>query len=223
MIFLIGFLTVVLILICAFVTLVILMQRPSANAGMGSALGGGAQEQVFGADTGNVLTKWTIYGTAAFFILAFGLYLMHMSRIDASDQPQGAGISAIGADEQAEEEKDSEQENTINVDSTDPEAADKVQQGLMEKLKEATDKAQQDKEAAGEATTNEQPAESDTDIDQLMQDIEVEGTDEETAREIKRGIAEEIRKVQQRDDQQQENESTGTTPETPETSGTAAE
>ena len=35
---------VALFLVCILVVLVILMQRPSANAGMGSALGGGAAE-----------------------------------------------------------------------------------------------------------------------------------------------------------------------------------
>lgn len=83
---LIGFFTVALLLLCAFIVLIILMQRPSANAGMGSALGGGAAESAFGGQTANVLTRATIMGAAAFFILCFVLYIAHMARIDASQQ-----------------------------------------------------------------------------------------------------------------------------------------
>ena len=50
---------VALFLVCILVVLVILMQRPSANAGMGSALGGGAAETVFGGESANVLSKMT--------------------------------------------------------------------------------------------------------------------------------------------------------------------
>ncbi|MDR1457265.1 MAG: preprotein translocase subunit SecG [Puniceicoccales bacterium] len=68
------------ILICAsiFTTLVILMQRPSANSGMGSSLGGGAVESAFGSDTTKVLTKWTIGGIVTFFIVAFFLSMMQI-------------------------------------------------------------------------------------------------------------------------------------------------
>jgi preprotein translocase subunit SecG len=77
--FLLIFFTAVLILISGFVVLVILMQRPSANAGLGSALGGGAAESALGAQAGDILTKITMYGCVAFFITAFGLYLGFMA------------------------------------------------------------------------------------------------------------------------------------------------
>ena len=73
--FLLGFGIVVLLLLSLFIILVVLMQRPSANAGMGSALGGGAAEQAFGAETGNILTKATVWSTILFFLLCFGLFL----------------------------------------------------------------------------------------------------------------------------------------------------
>lgn len=78
--FLIGFFTLVLIGISAFVILLVLMQKPSANAGMGASLGGGAAESAFGGETSNVLTRLTIYGAVAFFVIAFGLYLAQISR-----------------------------------------------------------------------------------------------------------------------------------------------
>lgn len=76
----ISFLTFVLILVSLFMVLVILMQRASANAGMGSAFGGGVTESAFGADTTNILTKATKWSAFAFFILALVLYLLYMSQ-----------------------------------------------------------------------------------------------------------------------------------------------
>ena len=66
------------ILVCAsvFTVLVILMQRPSANAGMGAALGGGAAEAAFGGDTTRVLTKWTASGIITFFVVSFILSML---------------------------------------------------------------------------------------------------------------------------------------------------
>jgi preprotein translocase subunit SecG len=74
-----SLLTFVLVCTSVFVVLVILMQRPSTNAGMGSALGGGAAESAFGSDTTKVLTRWTVYGIVTFFIVAFVLSMVHIS------------------------------------------------------------------------------------------------------------------------------------------------
>jgi preprotein translocase subunit SecG len=71
---LLGILTFVLILVSLFLILVVLAQK-SSDAGMGSAIGGGAAEAAFGADTNNVLSKSTIYSSILFFVLAFALYL----------------------------------------------------------------------------------------------------------------------------------------------------
>ena len=71
---------VALFLVCVLVVLVILMQRPSANAGMGSALGGGAAETVFGGESANVLSKMTTTLTVILFVLSFGLYLGFVAR-----------------------------------------------------------------------------------------------------------------------------------------------
>ena len=70
-----GILTFVLILVSLFLILVVLAQKAKSDGGMGAAMGGGMAEAAFGADTGNVLSKATINGAIAFFVLAFALYL----------------------------------------------------------------------------------------------------------------------------------------------------
>jgi preprotein translocase subunit SecG len=71
---LLGILTFILIIVSIFLVLVVLAQK-SKDGGVGAALGGGATEAAFGADTGNVLTNATKYATIVFFVLAFALYL----------------------------------------------------------------------------------------------------------------------------------------------------
>ncbi|MDW8309703.1 MAG: preprotein translocase subunit SecG [Verrucomicrobiales bacterium] len=68
--FLIGLLTVLLVLNCIFLILLVLVQLPKKEAGAGIAFGGGAADALFGAGTGNVLTKTTKYATIVFFALA---------------------------------------------------------------------------------------------------------------------------------------------------------
>ncbi|MFP4282115.1 MAG: preprotein translocase subunit SecG [Opitutales bacterium] len=74
----ITFLIFVLVLITLFMGLVILMQRPNTNAGMGAAFGGGVTESTFGAETTNVLTRATKWSAAAFFIIALLLYTLFL-------------------------------------------------------------------------------------------------------------------------------------------------
>ena len=96
----ISLLTLVLILISAFVILLVLMQRTSQSGGMGAALGGGAAESAFGSDTSNILTKGTIYGIIAFFLVALGLFLMYQSEASNRTQIVSAG-ELISAEEVA--------------------------------------------------------------------------------------------------------------------------
>ena len=86
--FLIGTGIVALVLLSLFIVLIILMQRPSANAGMGSSLGGGAAEQAFGAETGNILTKATVWATIGFFVVSFSLYLGTQKQINSKKEAQ---------------------------------------------------------------------------------------------------------------------------------------
>ncbi len=69
MIFIIGILTVVLVVDCLLLILLVLIQLPKKEAGAGLAFGGGASDALFGAGSGNALTKITKYATVAFFIL----------------------------------------------------------------------------------------------------------------------------------------------------------
>ncbi|OHE73141.1 MAG: preprotein translocase subunit SecG [Verrucomicrobia bacterium GWF2_51_19] len=78
-----------LLALSAFIVLIILMQRPSANAGMGAALGGGAAESAFGGEATHVLTRWTIYGLIAFFVLSFSLSLIYISREKRQGKVEG--------------------------------------------------------------------------------------------------------------------------------------
>ena len=86
-------------LVLAFVSiitvLVILMQRPSANAGMGASLGGGAAESAFGGEAGNVLTKMTNIFIIIFLVLSLGLFLGFKHAKPINDTPAAKGDSLI--------------------------------------------------------------------------------------------------------------------------------
>jgi preprotein translocase subunit SecG len=71
--FIVGFLTVLLVLNCLLLILLVLIQLPKKDAGIGMAFGGGAADALFGAGSGNVLTKITKYATVIFFLLALSL------------------------------------------------------------------------------------------------------------------------------------------------------
>jgi len=75
----------VLAFVCVLVVLFILMQKPSANAGMGSALGGSASESVFGGEAASVLSKATVIFISAFFILSAALYLGFLGSRDEGE------------------------------------------------------------------------------------------------------------------------------------------
>jgi len=61
-----------LVLVCLLMILVILMQR-SKQEGIGAAFGAGMTESVFGADTGNVLSKTTVWCAVLFFGITLAL------------------------------------------------------------------------------------------------------------------------------------------------------
>ena len=65
--------------------MIVLMQRASTSGGLGTAFGGGITESAFGTETGNILTKGTVYAAIAFFIISFGLFLGYMSMM--GDEP----------------------------------------------------------------------------------------------------------------------------------------
>jgi preprotein translocase subunit SecG len=63
-------------IVAMFMILVILMQRPKSE-GLGAAFGGGVTENLFGAQTTNVLVKFTSYLATFFFLLTFALSILY--------------------------------------------------------------------------------------------------------------------------------------------------
>ncbi|HEY1663108.1 MAG TPA: preprotein translocase subunit SecG [Verrucomicrobiae bacterium] len=86
MIYIAGLLTVLLLLNSALLILLVLVQLPKKDAGAGLAFGGGAADALFGAGSGNSLTKVTKYATGVFFALALilGYVEMHAHRSNNS-------------------------------------------------------------------------------------------------------------------------------------------
>jgi preprotein translocase subunit SecG len=73
---LINFLLAIYVLDALLMALVILMQRPKSE-GLGAAFGGGVTENIFGAQTTNVLVKFTSWLTGIFFVLTFVLSILY--------------------------------------------------------------------------------------------------------------------------------------------------
>ncbi len=71
--FVIGLMTAVLVLDSLFLILLVLIQLPKKEAGVGSAFGGGATDALFGPGSGSVLTKATKWATIVFLGLALTL------------------------------------------------------------------------------------------------------------------------------------------------------
>jgi len=76
---LINILLAIDMLVAVLMTLVILMQRPKSE-GLGAAFGGGVTENIFGAQTTNVLTKFTGWLAGIFFVLTFVLGILYAQR-----------------------------------------------------------------------------------------------------------------------------------------------
>jgi preprotein translocase subunit SecG len=64
------------VVVALLMLLVILMQRPRSE-GLGAAFGGGVTENIFGAQTTNVLVKATAWLAAIFFSLTFTLSVLY--------------------------------------------------------------------------------------------------------------------------------------------------
>jgi preprotein translocase subunit SecG len=74
--FSIYLLTAIMVIDCLFLVLLVLVQLPKKEAGMGQAFGGGATDALFGAGSGNVLTKVTKWAAGIFFALAILLTIL---------------------------------------------------------------------------------------------------------------------------------------------------
>src|SRR6266850_3153295 len=96
MLWFIGFFTVVLVLDSLFLILLVLVQLPKKEAGIGQAFGGGATDALFGAGSGNALTKMTKYATGIFFALTLIIYLMYNHRVHSNAGSFATKIQEMG-------------------------------------------------------------------------------------------------------------------------------
>ena len=86
---LIGLLTFILVVNCLFLILLVLVQLPKKDAGAGLAFGAGATDALFGAGSGNVLTKITKYSAGIFLVLAMLLSILNVRRHNARTSTGG--------------------------------------------------------------------------------------------------------------------------------------
>ncbi len=80
---LINLCLVLFVLVAALMVFVILMQRPKSE-GLGAAFGAGVTENIFGAQTTNVLVKFTTWLVGIFFALTFALSVLYAHHSTAS-------------------------------------------------------------------------------------------------------------------------------------------
>ncbi len=82
---LINLLLALFVLVSVLMVLVILMQRPKSE-GLGAAFGGGVTDNIFGAQTTNVLVKFTTWLAGIFFALTFAVSIVnaHKSTADSA-------------------------------------------------------------------------------------------------------------------------------------------
>src|SRR5690349_23032710 len=65
-----------MLLDCVVLVFLVLIQLPKKEAGAGLAFGGAASDALFGAGSGNVLTKITKYAATIFFVMALLLSVL---------------------------------------------------------------------------------------------------------------------------------------------------
>src|SRR3954462_11422341 len=87
MLWIIGPLTFALVADCLLLILLVLVQLPKKEAGLAQAFGNAATDALFGAGSGNALTKLTKYATVGFLALtlAIGLLFAHQSHSQSND------------------------------------------------------------------------------------------------------------------------------------------
>ena len=69
--------TAALVLDCLLLILLVLIQLPKKEAGMGQAFGGATTDALFGAGSGTALTKLTKYTAGIFFALTLLISILH--------------------------------------------------------------------------------------------------------------------------------------------------
>ena len=77
--FILPFLTTCLVIVCLLMIVVVLMQRPKSE-GLGAAFGGGMTDNLFGAETTNVLSRFTVWLGGLFFLLTLVISILYVKR-----------------------------------------------------------------------------------------------------------------------------------------------
>ncbi len=75
----IGLLTFLLVFVSLFLILLVLVQLPKKEAGVGMAFGAGMSEMLLGAGSGNILTRITKYTVGLFLVLSLLLAILRSS------------------------------------------------------------------------------------------------------------------------------------------------
>src|SRR4026208_1292065 len=97
MMWIIGILTVFLILDCLVLILLVLVQLPKKEAGMGQAFGGAATDALFGAGSGNALTKMTKHATVVFLLLTMFLSILNAQQSKSNKSRFATQVQSISA------------------------------------------------------------------------------------------------------------------------------
>src|SRR5580765_7840291 len=95
----VGILSVFLVIACLLLMLLVLIQLPKKEAGMGQAFGGGATDALFGAGSGTALTKMTKYTTGIFFVLTLLLWILKAQEVKHSTTNLEKTMQQIGKTE----------------------------------------------------------------------------------------------------------------------------
>jgi len=96
MAFVVALLTVVMVLDCIVLIFLVLIQLPKKDAGAGLAFGASATDALFGAGSGNVLTKITKYAATTFFVLAVLLSILQSNLSQSSGSKFRTAVSGPG-------------------------------------------------------------------------------------------------------------------------------
>ena len=99
MTWIVAILSVFLIIACLLLMLLILIQLPKKEAGMGQAFGGGATDALFGAGSGTALTKMTKYTTVTFFVLTLFLWVLKAQEVKSSRSTLEKKMQELGKTE----------------------------------------------------------------------------------------------------------------------------
>ena len=128
-------LTIILVLISVFLILVVLMQKGSANGGMGAAMGGGMAEAALGAETTTVLTKITRNTAIVFFVMVFGLGLAYIYIHSVGQKAEDNALPEFAASEEASP-------GLLETISGAETTAEEVAEALGEQVEAATQEAE---------------------------------------------------------------------------------